>query len=232
MTSGPGFGYEPGPGQGYGYGPPGGRWITNAEQARMRAADEDRDRTADVLRSAFVEGRLSQDELDERLGKVYSARTYADLSAQTADLPRRLPMVPPARPLAPQPTNSMAVGSFVCGLLQLFSFGLTAIPAVILGHAARRQIRRTHQPGDGFAVAGLVLGWLGIAFITVVVIGLVATVITSSSPGFSGTGSGQGQTSHSQPQAGSQSAPFRGGPGSSPGGTQTLQYWLDQHTGQ
>jgi len=205
MTSGPGFGYGPGPGHGYGYGPPGDRWVTNAEQARMRAADEDRDRTADVLRAAFVEGRLSQDELDDRLGKVYAARTYADLSAQTTDLPRRLPVVPPPHPLAPQPTNSMAIGSFVCGLLQLFSFGLTAIPAVILGHAARRQIRRTHQPGDGFAVAGLVLGWLGIAFITVVVVGLVATVITSSAPGFSpfsGSGSSRGQTAHTQPRLG------------------------------
>jgi Domain of unknown function (DUF4190)/Domain of unknown function (DUF1707) len=172
-----------GPGSGYGYGmPPGGRWLTGAEYARMRACDADRDRTADLLRSAFVEGRLSQDELDERLGHVYTARTYADLAAQTADLPvhRPLPILPPPRQVVLGPTNSMAIGSFVCGLLQVFSFGLTAIPAVILGHSARRQIRRTGQPGEGFAVAGLVLGWLGIAFITLIAIGMVATVVSGA----------------------------------------------------
>jgi hypothetical protein len=53
--------------------PPGGRWITGAEHARMRVCDADRERTADLLRVAFVEGRLSQDELDARLGQAYTA---------------------------------------------------------------------------------------------------------------------------------------------------------------
>jgi Domain of unknown function (DUF4190)/Domain of unknown function (DUF1707) len=175
MTSGPGYGY------GYGM-PPGGRWLSSAEHARMRACDADRERTADLLRSAFVEGRLSQDELDERLGQVYTARTYADLATQTSDLPlqRPLPVVPPPQTFAPPSTNGLAVGSFVCGLLQLFTFGLTAIPAVILGHNARRQIRQTGQRGDGLAVTGLVLGWLGLALFTLIVVGLVATAVMAS----------------------------------------------------
>ena len=151
------------PGPGYGYGtPPGGRWMSAAEHARMRACDADRERTADLLRSAFVEGRLNQDELDQRLGHVYSARTYADLATQTSDLPVRRPVpLPPARPVS-NVTNGLAVASFVCGLLQMF-LGITTIPAVVLGHMARKQIRETGQRGDGLAVAGLVLGWLGIA---------------------------------------------------------------------
>lgn len=153
MTSGPGYGYGM---------PPGGRWMSAAEHARMRACDADRERTADLLRSAFVEGRLDQEELDQRLGHVYTARTYADLAVQTSDLPVRRPVpLPPARPVS-NVTNGLAVASFVCGLLQMF-LGITTIPAVVLGHMARKQIRETGQRGDGLAVAGLVLGWLGIA---------------------------------------------------------------------
>lgn len=173
MTSGPGYGN----GYGYGFGPemlPGDRWRAAAGQARMRACDADRERTADQLRTAFVEGRLSQDELDERLGRVYAARTYADLAAQTADLPvpRLLPSPAFRPPAVAATTNGLAVASFVCALLQPF-FGLTTIPAVILGHSARRQIRRTGQRGDGLAVAGLVLGWLGLVVFTLMLVGFV-----------------------------------------------------------
>jgi hypothetical protein len=175
MTAGPGFGY------GYGYGPPGGgRWMTGAEYARLRVCDADRERTADVLRNAYVEGRLTQDELDERLGATYAARTYADLAAQTGDLPvpRQFPLPRPAAPAYSTGTNGLAIGSFVCGILQLFSGGLTSIPAVILGHAARKQIRRTGQQGAGLATAGLVMGWLGIAFLMLCVI-LASAAIAS-----------------------------------------------------
>ena len=172
MTAGPGFGHMT---------PGGGRWMTGAEYARLRACDADRERTADVLRAAFVEGRLTQDELDERLGRAYTARTYADLAAQTADLPlpRQMPAPAPAQTYPGNVTNGMAIGSFVCGLLQIPTMGLTAIPAVILGHAARRQIRRNGQQGDGFAVAGLVFGWLGIAFLVMVLILAVAAVAST-----------------------------------------------------
>jgi hypothetical protein len=171
-------------GSGYGYGiPPGNRWVTGAEHARMRACDADREHTADVLRTAFVEGRLSQDELDERLGRVYTSRTYADLASQTADLPVARPR-PPMLPPHPLPaTNGLAVGSFVCGLLQVFSFGLTAIPAVILGHNARKQIRRTGQQGDGLAIAGIVLGWLGLALFVLLMIALVAGSVALTAHG-------------------------------------------------
>jgi len=53
----------------------------------LRVSDADRDQVADVLRDAVGQGRISLDELDERLGQTYSARTYADLEAVTCDLP-------------------------------------------------------------------------------------------------------------------------------------------------
>lgn|GEM_PF-715000 len=51
------------------------------------AATADRERTVGTLRAGFAEGRLSQDELGERVTRAYAARTYADLWALTADLP-------------------------------------------------------------------------------------------------------------------------------------------------
>jgi hypothetical protein len=156
--------------------------MTGSEYSRMRACDEDRERTAEVLRTAFVEGRLRQDELDERLGRVYDSRTYADLAAQTSDLPmqRPLPVLPQTRSYVPSGTNGLAIGAFVCGMLELVTFGLTAVPAVILGHNARRQIRRTGQDGDGLAVTGLVLGWVGIALFALLIVGLMTISVTAS----------------------------------------------------
>ena len=53
----------------------------------MRAGDADRDKTIAVLREAFAEGRLSQEEFDDRLEGAHQARTYADLALLTTDLP-------------------------------------------------------------------------------------------------------------------------------------------------
>jgi hypothetical protein len=53
----------------------------------MRASDADRDRAAEVLREAAAEGRLSMEELNERLDVVYAAKTYAELAPATVDLP-------------------------------------------------------------------------------------------------------------------------------------------------
>ena len=51
------------------------------------AGSADRERTVGVLRAGFTEGRLTQDELDDRVARAYAARTYGDLWALTADLP-------------------------------------------------------------------------------------------------------------------------------------------------
>jgi hypothetical protein len=51
------------------------------------AANADRERAVGVLRAGFTEGRLTQDELDDRVAQAYAARTYGQLWALTADLP-------------------------------------------------------------------------------------------------------------------------------------------------
>lgn len=144
----------------------------------MLAAHADRERAVDVLKAGFSEGRLPQDEYERRVERAYKARTVGELSLLVADLPQgpsgmqptatahMAPMVPrtfmPA-PVLPPPTNGKAVGSMVCGVLTTMTLGLTGIPAVILGHTARAEIKRTGEGGEGFALAGLILGWLSVA---------------------------------------------------------------------
>jgi uncharacterized protein DUF1707 len=55
------------------------------QRPELRIADTDRDRAAEVLREAHAQGRITVDELDERLTSVYSAKTFADLVPATHD---------------------------------------------------------------------------------------------------------------------------------------------------
>ena len=152
-----------------------GYTVAGGEQGKIRAADADRDRIAGILGTAYSEGRLSKQEYDARLDSALSARTYADLDHVVADLPAAHAAVPSPSAATmvttPARTNGLAIASLACGLAQ-FAFGpLATIPAIVLGHMARNQIRRTGEQGAGLALAGLVLGWgaviLGIVLIAV-----------------------------------------------------------------
>jgi Domain of unknown function (DUF1707) len=55
--------------------------------ARMLASPADRDRTVRVLQESFAAGRLTRDELDERLGRALQSRDFPELLTLTADLP-------------------------------------------------------------------------------------------------------------------------------------------------
>jgi drug/metabolite transporter (DMT)-like permease len=134
--------------------------VARDEHGFVRASDADRDRAAEVLKSGFAEGRLSKDAHDEHLGLVYSARTLGDLATVTAQLPGGGTALYPRRGGRPR-TNQLAQAALACGLAVIL-FGLTSIPAVVLGHAARRQIRRTGEAGETLALTGLVLGWIGV----------------------------------------------------------------------
>ena len=72
-----------------------------AEALRMRASDADREKVASVLRDAYVEGRLTPIEHEERLAEVYKAMTYGELIPVMRDLP-----VPPGT-LAVPTANSL-----------------------------------------------------------------------------------------------------------------------------
>jgi hypothetical protein len=96
----------------------------------------------------------------------------------------------PQYPVA-RPTNGLAVAALVCGIAQ-FVVGVTFLPAIICGHIARRQIRQTGEAGDGMAIAGLVLGYVGGVLVIggiVLAVLLLATVashvgnVTTTVPG-------------------------------------------------
>jgi uncharacterized membrane protein len=145
----------------------------------LRAADADREQLVDVLKDAFTEGRLSQDEYTERMERAYTAKTYGELSALVADLPSQVPHAYTA--YRTSGTNSLAVASLVFGIAEFFTAGITAVPAVILGHKARRQIRVTGEQGSGMATAGLVLGWAAIGlFALLVAVAVLAAVAFSA----------------------------------------------------
>lgn len=60
--------------------------MTDDALPELRASDADREKTADLLRHAAGEGRLTMDELDERLDLVYETRTQRELDKLTADV--------------------------------------------------------------------------------------------------------------------------------------------------
>jgi len=150
-------------------------FAAGGEPGKMRAGDADRDRVVERLNIAYSEGRLSKDEYDGRLASALSARTYADLDQLVADLPaaRETVVTQVAK------TNGLAIASLACGLAQFMLGPLATIPAIVFGHVARHQIKRTGEQGAGLALAGLILGWatmiLGIALIIVVVVVGLAT---------------------------------------------------------
>jgi len=145
----------------------------------MRAADVDRDRAVSFLTTAFTEGRLSKDEYDERVERALHARTYADLDMIVTDLPgaRNVGSPPVVRPRG---TNGFAIASLTCGIAQFMLGPLPTIPAIVFGHVARHQIKRSGEDGAGLALAGLILGWAAIVLGVLIVAGFAAVVAGSS----------------------------------------------------
>ena len=90
-------------------------------RAHMRASHADREQVIDMLKAAFVRGRLAKDEFDLRVGRVLASRTYADLGAVTADIPAG-----PVRAHSPNPARkpaSMPMPTAVRGAVGLMCAG-------------------------------------------------------------------------------------------------------------
>jgi Domain of unknown function (DUF1707) len=127
---------------------------TAAGRGHLRAARADRERVIEVLKTAFLQDRLDQDEFGARVGLALAARTYADLAALTADLPADLaaagpPAVVTSRPRAGPPRTPAqimarsACWSVICLLVAValtisgmwfFTSPLAVLAVGILGH--------------------------------------------------------------------------------------------------
>jgi Domain of unknown function (DUF1707)/Domain of unknown function (DUF4190) len=151
-------------------------WGETRGQAHLLASTAERDSAVEVLKAGYAEGRLTKEEYEARAEQAFTARTLGDLARVTADLPAGSLDAPPLRS-APARTNPLAAGSLACGIAQVFFGPLATIPAIVLGHVARREIRRTGEDGMGLATAGLVLGWTGAAL--VVLTGLFVALLVA-----------------------------------------------------
>ncbi len=91
--------------------------------------------------------------------------------------PQQPPYVIAARP----PYDGLAITSFILGVLW---FGwLGSILAVILGHIALRNIRLTNASGRGLAIAGLILGYIGLSTLALFILLAIIGAATGSGSG-------------------------------------------------
>ena len=111
------------------------------------------------------------------------------IAGQQAAPSTTVPMVGPGVALSmARPNNTLAVVSLVAGILSFFGHivpflgGFTlALIAIVAGHVARNQIKQTGEGGSGFAVAGMVIGYIHIAILGLVFVfffGLVMAILT------------------------------------------------------
>jgi len=119
-------------------------------------------------------------------GAPESGYTYGDPSTYPTTTPSYAPQpyYPPQAGYAPgqpygqqymvaQPTNGLAIASMIVSILGFGPIG------AIMGHIARRQIRERNEQGDGFALAGIIVGWITTA-IWVAACGFVILAVIAS----------------------------------------------------
>ena len=98
-------------------------------RGRLRASHADCEQVIEVLKAAFVQGRLDRDEFELRVGRALGSRTYADLAALTADVTSA--RLTRARPLeaARKSTNKKAVATLSCATLATVGM-MAALPPI------------------------------------------------------------------------------------------------------
>jgi hypothetical protein len=154
----------------------------------LRASHADRERAIDVLKAAFAEGRLDQDEYTDRVGQAQVSRTYDDLGALVADLPvgpfgtlgpapspaGPLPLPPPPGPAPPArlrlpPRTSMTplvIAALIAGIMvPTIAIPVLAVVACVTmarGGPARERRARLAAAGVILALLVVATAYLGI----------------------------------------------------------------------
>lgn len=112
--------------------------MREGELGELRISDSDRDQISGVLGQHAAEGRLTMDELDQRLGVLYAARTRAQAAAVVADLP--------ALAAAPTPHHHVRAGHEHDNVAQALPGWLTFNGRVGSAPAEPRSVQTTVGP--------------------------------------------------------------------------------------
>jgi len=142
-------------------GPGGEGTADHANRARLRVSDADREQAVEVLKAAFVQGRITQDELDMRSGQAFTAQTYADLAALTADLPAGIVGARPPRQRARAQTRPPEDRT-VQKALRIDA----AATVVMIGAWAAALLAHAENPAVGTLLFAVTFTWFGIVILT------------------------------------------------------------------
>jgi hypothetical protein len=148
-----------------------------AGRGRLRAGHADREQAIDTLKTAFVHGQLTKDELDVRAGQALAARTYADLAALTADISPRKPAARPTRPPAPARGRPLANAAAKSGVCLIIAAAATWVCALLLstdGHYGG--IPGANSPYESLAPAALILAAAAVC----TAIGILGSAVVTS----------------------------------------------------
>jgi len=127
-----------------------------ASPGRLRASHAEREQAIEVLKDAFVQGRLTKDEFDARAGQALTARTCAEVAALTVDIPAAptasRPLPEPARTTARPPANrdvrkGSRIAVIALAALLLLHGAVFVIVALVIAVALMRRSRRNRRSG-------------------------------------------------------------------------------------
>jgi len=106
----------------------------SADDGHFLASDADREQVIDTLKTAFVQGRLTKDELDARAGQAFASRTYAELATVTADIPAGTPpgRKPAGTPPGRKPAGTRVAKKVAAGLGTAAGLSVTTIAIALL----------------------------------------------------------------------------------------------------
>jgi hypothetical protein len=115
--------------------PPGEMAAGAGGRSRCRASDADREQAVDLLKAAFVAGRLGKDEFDLRIGWALASRSFADLDAVTDDLPagptKARPPAPAREPGRKQLIMRASVTIAVAGVVAIAAVPMVRFPGAV-----------------------------------------------------------------------------------------------------
>jgi hypothetical protein len=161
--------------------------LVTADRGRLRASHADREQAIEVLKAAFVQDRLDKDELDARVGRALTSRTYADLAALIADLPAGPATAVPATTVPATTVPATTVPATTVTAVSATAGSATAVPSGTPGRTLVKAACRS-----GMCLFGAMV-LIRIAFVTgsgflglLAFLGAVAAPIAAS--GFLGYG--------------------------------------------